>query len=54
MLLSHSQICLFLQGVSGIGLNRILDVWQLMQSGDVSKGQQRKCEIDTHALIFTL
>ncbi|KAM8740706.1 F-box DNA helicase 1 isoform 2-T2 [Acanthopagrus schlegelii] len=32
----------FVGGVNGIGLNRILDVWQLMQSGDVSKGQQRK------------
>ncbi|XP_073336355.1 F-box DNA helicase 1 [Pagrus major] len=32
----------FIGGVNGIGLNRILDVWHLMQSGDASRGQKPK------------
>lgn len=47
MLIRHSQFYLFLQGISGIGLNRILDIWHLQ-----GEDQPPKREIHTNAHIY--
>lgn len=40
----HSQVLPFLQGVGGIGLNRILDIWKLLEG--------TKREIHTSDLLY--
>lgn len=52
ILLRYLHVYIFIQDIKNIGLNRILDIWQLMhmaQQGIQGKQQQPKCKIPTFA-----